>query len=422
MDIRNYVNFKKVPDGLRKESCIVRGAVFSKNVIHKGMATMINDARILLLQCPIVYQRVEGKYVTIETLMLQENEYLTNVVGRIRAIGPNIILVHKNVSGIAQEMLRKYNITLVVDVKLSVLKRLSRCLQCDVVQSIDSNIGRPKLGVCEKFYIETFANSIGMCKTLMFFETPSNPRGCSVLLRGGSHNELVRVKRVAAFLLFARYNWRMEMSFLLNEFARPPSPKLSIFDSKDESPSSENGRQHSKSMLPPGATAVGSEKSITASQQRAKKTEKKSEEKLVTKENVQDFSDPLRAIDLVQRTSDAESPVKFAVEQPCDNRFRTALNSTILSISPFSNFTLPYFETECGRKCALRKRFPNELYHSKQWSDNIEKLCHNNSTTTKNSTAQVAILAAFRVGLNVIELLHLFAGHTAAYLSAAQNR
>lgn len=388
MDIRNYVNFKKVPDGSRKDSCIVRGAVFSKNVIHKGMATMINDARILLLQCPIVYQRVEGKYVTIETLMLQESEYLTSVVGRIRAIGPNIILVHKNVSGIAQEMLRKYNITLVVDVKLSVLKRLSRCLQCDVVQSIDSNIGRPKLGVCEKFYIQTFANSIGMCKTLMFFETPSNPRGCSVLLRGGSHSELVRVKRVAAFLLFARYNWRMEMSFLLNEFARPPSPKLSIFDSKDDSPCSENSRQNSK-PISAGTIEIGTEKNINSSQQRTKKTDKKPEEKLVTKENVQDFSDPLRATDLVQHTSGADSPVKFAVEQPCDNRFRTALNSTILSISPFSNFPLPYFETEHGRKCALRKRFPNELYYSKQWSDNIEKLCHNNFLITKSSTDEV---------------------------------
>lgn len=383
MDIRNFVNFKKVPDGSRSDSCIVRGAVFSKNVIHRDMATMINDARILLLQCPIVYQRIEGRYVTIETLLLQEREYLTNVVGRIRSLGPNIILVHKNVSGIAQEMLRKCNITLVVDVKLSVLKRLSRCLHCDVVSSIDSNIGRPKLGVCAKFYINTFDNSVGMFKTLMFFETPSNPRGCSVLLRGGSYNELVRVKRVAAFLLFARYNWRMEMSFLLNEFARPPSPKLSIFDSKDYSPVSEN-IQHST----PFSSAAQERSNIN---QRSKKTEKKVDEKLVTKENVPDFSDPLRATELTPNAFQSESPVKFAVEQPCDNRFRTALNSTILSISPYSNFPLPYLETESGRKCALRNRFPNELYYSKQWSDNVEKFAHTNSPSTKSNDDEVCI-------------------------------
>lgn len=385
MDIRNYVNFKKVSDGSRNDSCIVRGAVFSKNVIHKDMATTINDARILLLQCPIVYQRVEGKYVTIETLLLQEHEYLTNVVGRIRSINPNVIFVHKNVSGIAQEMLRKCNITLVIDVKLSVLKRLARCLQCDIVSSIDSNIGPPKLGICERFYIKTFINSVGMARTLMFAETPSNPRGCSVLLRGGNYNELVRVKRVAAFILFARYNWRMEMSFLLNEFARPPSPKPSIFDSKDYSPCSEIA-QHSTPVsvnTPPTAPERNS------SNQRAKRPEKKTDEKMVTKENVQDFSDPLRAADLTPSVFDAKCSVKFAVEQPCDNRFRTALNSTILSISPFSHFPLPYLETEAGRKCALRSRFPNELYYSKQWSDNIEKYCHNNSPTVKTNGHEV---------------------------------
>lgn len=387
MDIRNYVNFKKVSDGSRSDSCIVRGAVFSKNVVHKDMATTINDARILLLQCPIVYQRVEGKYVTIETLLLQEREYLTNVVGRIRSLGPNIIFVHKNVSGIAQEMLRKCNITLVIDVKLSVLKRLSRCLQCDVVSSIDSNIGRPKLGICEKFYIHTFANSVGMVKTLMFAETPSNPRGCSVLLRGGNYNELVRVKRVAAFLLFARYNWRMEMSFLLNEFARPPSPKPNIFDSKDYSPCAEIN--HNPTVALPNTLNGQNEKNN--SNHRVKKPEKKSDEKLVTKENVQDFSDPLRAADLTPSAFCSESSVKFAVEQPCDNRFRTALNSTVLSISPFLQFPLPYLETETGRKCALRSRFPDELYYSKQWSDNIEKFYHNQLPAAKSNEDEVCL-------------------------------
>lgn len=384
MDIRNYVNFKKVPDGNRSDSYILRGAVFSKNVVHKDMATTINDARILLLQCPIVYQRVEGKYVTIETLLLQEREYLTNVVGRIRSLNPSIIFVHKNVSGIAQEMLRKYKITLVIDVKLSVLKRLSRCLQCDIVSSIDSNIGRPKLGVCEKFYIQTYANSVGMTKTLMFVETPSNPRGCSVLLRGGNYNELVRVKRVAAFLLFARYNWRMEMSFLLNEFARPPSPKPNIFDSKVYSPCSDHIQNSGHTAL---NASIAHDKNHQ--NQRVKKIEKKLDEKLVTKENVQDFSDPLRAIDHTSNTFNVESCVTFAVEQPCDNRFRTALNSTVLSISPFSQFPLPYLETETGRKCTLRNRFPHELFYSKQWSDNIEKFCHNNSLASKSQENQV---------------------------------
>lgn len=71
MDIRNFVNFKKVPGGQQDDSTIVGGVVFTKNVVHKEMASFIENPRVLLLQCAIVYQRVEGKFVSIETLLLQ---------------------------------------------------------------------------------------------------------------------------------------------------------------------------------------------------------------------------------------------------------------------------------------------------------------------------------------------------------------
>lgn len=71
MDIRNFVNFKKVPGGQRNDSTIIGGAVFTKNVVHKEMASFIENPRVLLLKCAIVHQRVEGKLVSIETLLLQ---------------------------------------------------------------------------------------------------------------------------------------------------------------------------------------------------------------------------------------------------------------------------------------------------------------------------------------------------------------
>lgn len=74
MDIRNFVNFKKVPGGQQDDSTIVGGVVFTKNVVHKEMASFIENPRVLLLQCAIVYQRVEGKFVSIETLLLQVSD------------------------------------------------------------------------------------------------------------------------------------------------------------------------------------------------------------------------------------------------------------------------------------------------------------------------------------------------------------
>ena len=72
--------------------------------------------------------------------------------------------MHKTVSGIAQDMLRENGITLVLDVKMSVLERLARCLDCDILTSIDSNVRRPKLGTVDTFSVKNFTDENGMYK------------------------------------------------------------------------------------------------------------------------------------------------------------------------------------------------------------------------------------------------------------------
>lgn len=356
MDVRNFVNFKKISGGNKTECAIVGGVVFSKNVSHKEMRSKIDNPKVLLLQCPITYQRIEGKFVTIENLILQEKEYLRNVTSRILSYEPDVVVVHKNVSGIAQDMLRDAGITLVLDVKLSVFERLSQCLKCDVVTSIDSNIGRPKLGVCKRFYIKNFHDDNGIAKTLMFFDHPYSQRGCSLLLRGGTESELIKVKKVASFLLFARYNFRLELSYLLDVFAKPPPSRNQlpvIFDSSDQTSPDEHEKVPKET--------IDSKSGVNK------------KEKLNNTENVSDFSDPLRAT-VLSKSSDNISQVELEVQHPVDNQFRSSLRSTILSVSPFVTFPLPYLESDAGKKCLLRSFFPNELFHSKQWSHEVEKV------------------------------------------------
>lgn len=81
---------------------------------------------------------------------------MRHVAARIVALQPDVVLVHKNVSRLAQDMLRQAKITLVHNVKQSVLERLSRCLQADLVTAVDAHIGRPKLGTCKRFYVNNF--------------------------------------------------------------------------------------------------------------------------------------------------------------------------------------------------------------------------------------------------------------------------
>ncbi|XP_058834896.1 putative 1-phosphatidylinositol 3-phosphate 5-kinase [Topomyia yanbarensis] len=374
MDIRNNVFFKKVPGGKRHESQIVGGVVFSKNVVHRQMMTRVDTPKILLLQCAIAYQRVEGKFVSFDTLMLQERDYLKNKVTKILSLGPNIVIVHKNVAGIAQDMLRNSGVALVLDVKLCVMERIARCLECDIMTSIDSNVGQPKLGTCDSFHIQTFFDEQGSSKTLMCLEKSYSPRGCCVLLRGGSQCELIKIKKVISLLLFARYNWRLELSYLCDVYARPASPRGCIFESKEASPSEE----------------IKSDEILLKHVTTEKKTEDSAKKVNVNIENVGDFSDPLRALDLSSSLVDLESSFELSAETPFDNHFKTALSSTVLSVSPFLTFPLPYLETESGRKCALRSRFPIELHYSKQWSDRMyDKTALLDSSLSAEETVQL---------------------------------
>ncbi|XP_055538717.1 putative 1-phosphatidylinositol 3-phosphate 5-kinase isoform X2 [Wyeomyia smithii] len=356
MDIRNHVFFKKVPGGQRHDCKIIGGVVFSKNVVHRQMLSCVDKPRILLLQCAIAYQRIEGKFVSFDTLMLQERDYLKNKITKILSLGPNIILVHKNVAGIAQDMLRNNGVTVVLDVKLCVMERIARCLECDILTSIDSNVGQPKLGTCDTFHIQTFSDEQGNCKSLMCFEKSHSPRGCCVLLRGGSRSELVKIKKVISLLLFARYNWRLELSYLCDVYARPPSPRPNFFDTEEACTTDECSGPLKNLMH--GVSNIRKEEDVT------RKTN-------VNFESVGDFSDPLRAIDLSQNILDSENSLDLMVDTTIDNRFKTALSSTILSISPFMNIPLPYLETVSGQKCALRSRFPSELFYSKYLSDRM---------------------------------------------------
>lgn len=71
LDIRHYVQFKKVAEAGKNDTYLCRGIICSKNVAHKGMATYIENPKILLLQCSIVYQRTEGRLMSLDPVLMQ---------------------------------------------------------------------------------------------------------------------------------------------------------------------------------------------------------------------------------------------------------------------------------------------------------------------------------------------------------------
>ncbi|XP_044222711.1 1-phosphatidylinositol 3-phosphate 5-kinase isoform X2 [Thunnus albacares] len=224
MDIRQLVHIKKIPGGRKFDSTVVNGFICTKNIAHKKMNPYIKNPKILLLKCSIEYlYREETKFTCIDPIVLQEREFLKNYVQRIVDVRPTLVLVEKTVSRIAQDMLLEHGITLVINVKPQVLDRVSRMTQGDLVMSMDQLLTKPRLGTCHKFYMQPFTLANNEMKTLMFFEGCPAHLGCSIKLRGASEYELARVKEIIMLMVCVAYHSQLEISFLMDEFAMPPS-------------------------------------------------------------------------------------------------------------------------------------------------------------------------------------------------------
>ncbi|XP_064466528.1 1-phosphatidylinositol 3-phosphate 5-kinase-like [Ornithodoros turicata] len=351
MDIRSYVHVKKIPGGSRVDSCVVSGTVCTKNIVHKKMRQQLTNPRILLVGSSIVYQRIENKFSSLDPILMQECEYLKHVVAKIQVFEPDLLLVEKTVSRLAQEKLLQMDVTLATNMKPSVMERISRCTQSTIVSSIDAQLHKPNLGTCQNFYVKTYILPANRTKTLLFFDGCPSRLGCTILLRGGTSTELGKVKRIILFMLYVAYNWRLELSFLMNEHAEPPADARTLREEDCDVSQSDSKKEPENKVnmedVKVEDTAMNIEKCI-----------------------VEDFSDPLHTL---LNSEDSAEPLDdhllIVKKQSSTSSFELALNSTVLCCSPYIKPTLPYLKTEAGQSCELRKFFDDEIYWSPKTSD-----------------------------------------------------
>ena len=121
IDIRNYIKLKKIPAGKPRDTSYVSGVVFTKNVALKSMSRTVDNPKILIINFAVEYVRHQAHFMSLVPVIAQEREYLRNLVGRIAALNPTVLLVERSVSGIALEFLEKLGIAVVYNVKESVL-------------------------------------------------------------------------------------------------------------------------------------------------------------------------------------------------------------------------------------------------------------------------------------------------------------
>ena len=224
MDIKHYVKVKKIPGGRRADSTLVNGVVCTKNITHKKMKISIRNPTILLLKCAFEFQRKENQLSSFDTLQMQEEKYLKNLVARVKTFQPRVILVQKSVARLALQMFFHLDIVVAVNVKPSVMERVARSTEGDLLHSLDQLFFNVQLGTCGHFHVRDFVLPDGVKKTLMYFNHCDPRLGCTITLMGGTRRELKKVKKATLFGVFVAYNSQLETSFLIDEFAWPAIP------------------------------------------------------------------------------------------------------------------------------------------------------------------------------------------------------
>ncbi|KAI8925782.1 hypothetical protein BC831DRAFT_459437 [Entophlyctis helioformis] len=224
MDFCGCVKIKKIPGGAIADSEYITGVVCTKNAIHKNMLRVISNPRIMIVTFAIEYQRVENQLVSLEALMTQEHDHLHNMVKRILALEPDVVLVERTVARVALELLLDAGVVVAQSVKMDALIHISRCTNADIIQSVDRFALKPQLGTCKSFTFKTYLNLDipGLRKTFMFFEGCTPALGATLVLRGAEMDQLMRVKKVVYFMLPIANSLRLETSLLRDMYAVTP--------------------------------------------------------------------------------------------------------------------------------------------------------------------------------------------------------
>lgn len=225
MDIRHYIKLKKIPGGRPGDTSYVSGIVFSKNVALKSMARSIHQPRIAIVTFAIEYARHQTHFMSLDPVIAQEREYLRNLVGRIAALRPHVLLVQRNVSGVALRLLEEAGITVAFNIKESVLAAVARVTQTTMIKSVDKlAIDSSHLGQCSSFDVKTYVHQ-GHRKTYIVLSGCLPDLGCTIVLRGAATKELRTIKRITEFMCYVVYNLKLETNLMRDEFVSMPASR-----------------------------------------------------------------------------------------------------------------------------------------------------------------------------------------------------
>ncbi|KAK7708837.1 Mitochondrial distribution and morphology protein 12 [Botryosphaeria dothidea] len=432
IDVRHYIKLKKIPGGRPGDTSYISGVVFTKNVALKSMPRSIPQPRVLIVTFPIEYARHQQHFMSLEPVIAQEREFLRNLVGRIAALNPQVLFVQRNVSGLALQYLEEANITVVHNVKPSVLNAVSRCLQIRMISSIDKLATDPStLGQCQSFDVKTYVHG-RVKKTYIYLSGCKKELGCTIVLRGADTTTLRKLKQITEFLCYVVYNLKLETCLMRDEFVLIPS-SMEELDPRPGKQSNELAA-HGGEIVKPAALP---ESKSTAEQNPTIQVQDESGEHIQADNGSSiDISD--RLSDVQQQLQQQEQPLDQTQEQA--NALKTSGSqelaipadvpmpsfygdmvekhrTKILSASPFIKFMQPYLLTQAReqeRRLAYLRRLLDQ--YGQIQDEEEEQDSHENFELVQPEMVHTVVQRASR---QVRDFLH--AVHDAEYDKAMHN-
>lgn len=195
VDLDN-VKVEKKAGGSIQDSNLIKGIVLDKEVVHSGMPTKIQSAKIALLNCPLEIEKTEmsaeiriSDPTQMQMFIEEEQRMIKQMVEKIHKVGANVVICQKGIDDIAQHYLAKYGILAVRRVKESDMSKLTKATGATITTNLE-DLTENDLGSAELVHQKKVESD-----KWVFVEGCRNPKSVSLLLRGGSQRVVDEVDR-----------------------------------------------------------------------------------------------------------------------------------------------------------------------------------------------------------------------------------
>ena len=186
VDLDN-LKVEKKSGGSIDDTVLINGIVLDKEIVHSGMPTKIDNAKIALVNAALEVEKTEmsaeiriSDPTQMQTFLEEENRMLKSMVDKIHSIGANVLICQKGIDDIAQHYLSKHGVLAVRRVKESDMTKLAKATGGRISTNLE-DISSSELGsadIAQQKKVES--------DKWVFIEGCKNPRSVTILIRGGS--------------------------------------------------------------------------------------------------------------------------------------------------------------------------------------------------------------------------------------------